>query len=66
MKFKKFLSALAEETTSGDIASVDTKLDLVKRPDKHLTKGKRCKEHKLLNCEECAVRKYHDRVDRFE
>jgi hypothetical protein len=66
MKFKKFLTALAEETTSGDIASVDTKLDLVKRKDKHLTKGKRCKEHKLLNCEECTASKYHDRVDRFE
>lgn len=66
MKFKKFLTALAEETTSGDIASVDTKLDLVKRQDKHLAKGKRCKEHKLLNCEECGARKYYDMVDELE
>ncbi len=66
MKFKKFLTALAEETTSGDIASVDTKLDLVKRQDKHLVKGKRCKKHKLLNCEECDAKKYHDAVDKFE
>lgn len=66
MKFKKFLTALAEETTSGDIASVDTKLDLVKRKDKHLAKGKRCKEHKILNCEECSSKKWYDKVDKFE
>ena len=66
MKFKKFLTALAEETTSGGVASVDTKLDLVKRPEKHLAKGKRCKEHKLLNCEECGARKYYDMVDELE
>ena len=66
MKFKKFLAALAEETTSGDIASVDTKLDLVKRQDKHLAKGKRCKKHKLLNCEECSAKKYLDTVDELE
>lgn len=66
MKFKKYLAALAEETTSGDIASVDTKLDLVKRKEKHLAKGKRCKEHKLLNCEECDARKWYDKVDKFE
>lgn len=66
MKFKKFLTALAEETTSGDIASVDTKLDLVKRQDKHLAKGKRCKKHKLMNCEECDAKKYHDAVDELE
>jgi hypothetical protein len=66
MKFKKFLTTLAEETTSGDIASVDTKLDLVKRSDKHLAKGKRCKEHKLLNCEECTASKYNDKVDKFK
>ncbi len=37
--FKKFLKEIREETTSADIATVDTKLDLVKRP-KHLEKGK--------------------------
>lgn len=31
MKFKEFLEEITEETTSGDIATVDTKLDLVKR-----------------------------------
>ena len=31
MSFKDFLEELKEETTSGDIATVDTKLDLVKR-----------------------------------
>jgi len=57
MKFKKYLNKLKEETTSADIATVDTKLDLVKRP-KHLEKGKKCKAHKILNCEECTDSKY--------
>ena len=54
--FRKFIKELHEETTSGDIATVDTKLDLVKRP-KHLEKGKKCKEHKRINCTECAEEK---------
>jgi len=58
MKFKKFLDKLKEETTSGDIAGVDSKLDLIKRP-KHLNKGKRCALHKELNCEECN----HNSID---
>lgn len=53
MKFKKYLKKLSEETTSADIATVDTKLDMVKR-QKHLEKGKKCKLHKKLNCQECA------------
>lgn len=52
MSFKDYLKELKEETTSADIATVDTKLDLVKRP-KHLEKGKKCKLHKRLNCHEC-------------
>lgn len=62
MKFKKYLKGLAEETTSADIATVDTKLDMVKRP-KHLEKGKKCKKHKVLNCETClreAENKYEN------
>lgn len=33
--FKEYLNSLDEETTSGDIATVDNKLDLVKRRKKH-------------------------------
>jgi len=60
MKFKKYLNSLREETTSGDIATVSTKLDLVKRSEKHLAKGKKCKEHNILNCEECADKKWSE------
>jgi hypothetical protein len=55
--FKKFLKEIREETTSADIATVDTKLDLVKRP-KHLEKGKKCVKHKRLNCKECESEKW--------
>lgn len=61
MKFKKYLKDLAEETTTADIATVDTKLDMVRR-QKHLEKGKKCKKHKVLNCEQCEdlnESKYH-------
>ena len=53
---KSFRAFLAEEgegsvgTTSADIATVDSKLDLVKR-------SKPCKEHNVLNCEECSKNK---------
>ena len=57
MKFKKFLKGLSEETTSGDIATVDTKLDMTRR-QKHLEKGKKCKKHKQLNCEICEEERY--------
>lgn len=50
--FRKLLKDIKEETTSGDIATVDTKLDMVKR-QKHLIKGKKCKKHKRVDCEEC-------------
>jgi len=50
--FRKLLKDIQEETTAADIATVDTKLDLVKRP-KHLVKGKKCKKHKRLNCKAC-------------
>lgn len=60
MNFKKYLKSLAEETTAGDIASIDTKLDLVKRPEKHLMKGKKCKEHKRLNCMVCSEGKWEE------
>ena len=53
MKFKKYLKTLGEETTSADIATVDTKLDLVKRHEKHAHKGKKCKKHKKYDCEIC-------------
>lgn len=49
---KEFLKDISEETTSSDIATVDTKLDLSKRP-KHLLKGKKCKLHKRINCKIC-------------
>jgi len=60
MKFKNYLKQLKEETTSADIATVDTKLDLVKRHEKHALKGKKCKRHKRLNCEECEDAYYED------
>lgn len=52
--FKKFLE---EETVSGDIATVDSKLDLTRR-NKHLSKGKKCKKHKRVNCEACEQEKF--------
>lgn len=53
MKFRKFLNAIEEETTSSDIATVANKLDLNQRHEKHSNKGKKCKNHKKLNCEIC-------------
>lgn len=53
-KFKLYLDDLKEETTSGDIATVDTKMDLVKR-SKFLEKGKKCKKHGRRNCQECEM-----------
>lgn len=58
-KFRDFLREEGEATstsgtTSADIATVDTKLDLVKRPkQKHLVKGHKCKKHGRVNCHEC-------------
>jgi hypothetical protein len=54
MSFKKFLKDIQEETGVGDIASVDNKLGMTKR-QKHLDKGKKCKKHKVLNCETCEM-----------
>lgn len=51
--FRKYLKDIAEETTSGDIATVDTKLDLTQRYEKHKCKGKKCKAHKKYNCIIC-------------
>jgi hypothetical protein len=55
MKFKNYLKGLAEETTSADIATVDNKLDMVRRYEKHALKGKKCKKHKRVNCPVCAA-----------
>lgn len=52
--FKDFVRGLDEETNSGDIAPVMTKLDLRAEPSK---KGKRCKDHKKLNCGICNSKK---------
>lgn len=60
MKFKKYLKGLAEETTSADIATVDNKLDMVRRYEKHQNKGKKCKAHKKFNCEICENEKDRD------
>lgn len=61
MTFKKYLQELGEEIVSSDIATVDSKLSKMhKRPDKHLVKGKKCKKHKRVNCEECEAEKYGD------
>jgi hypothetical protein len=47
MKFKKYLKDLEEETTSADIATVDTKLDM--------SNAKKCKKHKKFNCHSCNI-----------
>ncbi len=63
--FKRFLKDLEEETLSSDIATVDNKLDMVRRPlklQKHLQKGKRCKLHKKLNCQECSDNKVIEKI----
>lgn len=54
-KNKSFREFLEEETVSGDIATVDT--PLVRR-NKHLSKGKKCKKHKKMNCITCEEEKY--------
>lgn len=46
MRFKEFLKGLEEVTTSADIATVDTKLDMTRRP-------KPCKKHNVIDCELC-------------
>lgn len=52
MNFRKLLKDLQEEVTSGDIATVDSKLG--SKPMRHRDgSGKKCKKHKRLNCEEC-------------
>lgn len=56
--FKEFLGNIGEETTSADIATVSSKLGMVR--SKHLHKGKKCKIHKTLNCDIC----HHD--NRYE
>ena len=43
MNFKEYLKKISEETTSGDIASVDNKLGTVRR----------CKKHKRKYCPNC-------------
>lgn len=53
MGFKKFY----EEMTSVDVATVDTKLDLTRRHEKHVNKGKKCKTHHDLNCKICEDKK---------
>jgi hypothetical protein len=61
MRFKNYLNDMKEETTSGDIATVDTKLDTKLDPNrrqKHLDKGKKCKTHRIVNCEDCEDLKY--------
>lgn len=52
--FRDFIEELQEETTVADIAPVMSKLDLRSEPSK---KGKRCKNHKKLNCIICESEK---------
>lgn len=49
MSFKKHLKKLQEETTSGDIATVDNKIGLTRSKKK----GKKCKKHDVVDCETC-------------
>lgn len=50
MNFRDLLNDI-KETSSGDIATVDVKLDLTKRANRQ--NGKKCKKHKRINCLEC-------------
>lgn len=62
MRFKQYIKKIQEETTSADIATVDTKLDMTRRDPsemKHLHKGKKCKLHKQLSCDECMNEHYN-------
>lgn len=57
-QFRKYLEnhGLYEDdagTSSGDIATYTSKLDLVGRT-KHLEKGKKCTKHGIRNCQKCA------------
>lgn len=45
MGYKNYLQELV---AAGDIAPVDSKINMVRRQ-----KGKKCKKHKRLNCQEC-------------
>ncbi len=58
MSFKKYLKDIAEETTSADIATVDNKIELSRRHEKHQCKGKKCAEHKKVNCIICNDSKF--------
>lgn len=60
MKFKNFLKKIQEETVVGDIASVEKKLDLTRRHEKHVNNGKKCKAHKRVNCEECVNEEHYN------
>ena len=52
MKFKNFLKDIQEETVSGDIATVDTKIG--SKPLRHQGKtGKKCRAHKRVGCLDC-------------
>lgn len=61
MSFREYLRT-NEETTSGDIASVPSKLGTRTR-HKHLEKGKKCKRHKQVNCEVCEEERLGGRYD---
>ncbi len=57
-QFRKYLeqNGLYEDdagTSSGDIATFTSKLDMVGRT-KHLEKGKKCNKHRVRNCQKCA------------
>ena len=57
-QFRKYLeqNGLYEDdagTSSGDIATCVSKLDMVGRT-KHLEKGKKCAKHSVRNCQKCA------------
>ena len=57
-QFRKYLeqNGLYEDdagTSSGDIDTYTSKLDLVGRT-KHLEKGKKCSSHGIRNCQKCA------------
>ncbi len=57
-QFRKYLeqNGLYEDdtgTSSGDVATFTSKLDMVGRT-KHLEKGKKCSSHGIRNCQKCA------------
>lgn len=56
MKFKSFLK---ENNESDSNESVNDKINRSMKHEKHANKGKKCKKHKIFNCEVCVNDKWN-------